>query len=90
MITEFGRGAFDGAAALGPAGHSIVQDGQAGPTLVPGHTRNELEQARYPTGLPDIYREAGAAGAFVFEFAEPCRPRSADPGTTWTCPDTAS
>jgi len=71
VITEFGCGAFDGAAALSPASHSIVQHGPAGPTVEAGHTRNELEQARYLAELLGIYRDAGADGAFVFEFAAP-------------------
>lgn len=79
VITEFGCGAFDGASQLGPASHSIVQYGPDGPTLAPGHARNEREQAAYLAELLAIYRAAGVLGAFVFEFIEPYKPHSDDP-----------
>jgi hypothetical protein len=79
VITEFGCGAFDGAADLGPASHSIVSYGPTGPTLAPGHTRNEQVQADYLAELLAIYRAVGVHGAFVFEFVEPYKPHSADP-----------
>ena len=80
VITEFGCGSFDGAAELGPASHAIVQYGPAGPTLAPGYTRNEQEQADYLAELLATYRSVGVHGAFVFEFVEPYKPHSTDPG----------
>ena len=81
VITEFGCATFRGAAALGPAGHSIVQHGPDGPVLEPGHVRDEQEQADYLTDLLEVYRSAGVAGTFAFEFAEPYKPHSAEPRT---------
>ncbi|MCZ2816192.1 hypothetical protein [Modestobacter sp. VKM Ac-2984] len=79
VITEFGCATFRGAAALGPAGHTIVRYGPEGPSLAPGYVRDEQEQADYLHSLLDVYRAAGVAGTFVFEFAEPYKPHSADP-----------
>jgi hypothetical protein len=79
VITEFGCGAFDGAAELGPTSHSIVQYDATGPTLAPGPTRNEQVQAGYLAELLAIYRAVGVHGAFVFEFIEPYQPHSPDP-----------
>lgn len=79
VITEFGCGAFDGAAELGPASHSIVRYDPDGPKLKPGYTRNEQVQAGYLAELLAIYRAVGVHGAFVFEFVEPYKPHSADP-----------
>ena len=79
VITEFGCATFRGAAALGPAGHNIVRYGPDGPHLAPGYVRDEQEQADYLASLLDVYRAAGVAGTFVFEFAEPYKPHSADP-----------
>lgn len=79
VITEFGCGAFAGAGALGPTSHEIVHYGPDGPTLAPGHTRDEQEQADYLTELLAVYRDVGVHGAFVFEFIEPFKPHTADP-----------
>lgn len=81
VITEFGCASFRGAAALGPAGHNILRYGPEGPYLAPGHLRDEQEQADYLDSLLEVYRAAGVAGTFVFEFAEPYKPHSADPRT---------
>lgn len=79
VITEFGCGAFDGAAELGPSSHSIVEYGDFGGVLKGEYTRNEQVQADYIADLLGIYRDEGIHGAFVFEFVEPHKPHSSDP-----------
>jgi hypothetical protein len=55
-----------------------IRSCRPGPPWYPG-TPATSSNRPVTSELPDIYREAGAAGAFVFEFAEPCKPHSADP-----------
>ena len=49
---------------------------QAGPPWYPGTPATSSNRS-VTSELPDIYREAGAAGVFVFKFAEPCKPHLA-------------
>ena len=79
VITEFGCGAFKGAADRGPLSHAIVRHGPTGPTIPPRYTRSEAEQAQYLAELLAIFDAAGVHGAFVFEFIEPYKPHSPDP-----------
>lgn len=71
VVTEFGCGAYAGAARLGPTGHEVVDWRKPQPEVTSELKRNEDEQAEYIAELLDIYVRENVAGAFVFQFIEP-------------------
>jgi hypothetical protein len=79
VVTEFGCGAFTGADKWGPGSFRIVNWFANPPHIRGDHPRNEQTQANYLTELIDLYRHANADGCFVFTFAMPDFPHSADP-----------
>jgi len=70
-VTEFGCGAFHGAAALASRGDSILEWGEdARPVrMAEGTVRDEQEQAGYVREMLGIYDAAGVEAAFVYTFA---------------------
>jgi hypothetical protein len=78
-ITEFGCGAFTGAAARGSRGDVIGYDEHTGlaERLTETVERNEPEQAAYLRELLEVYDAADAA--FVYTFASRHLPTSDDP-----------
>ena len=71
-ITEFGCAVFRGAAEQASRGISDVVewDDRARPVRLKGeYTRVEDEQARYITGLLDVFHTEGVDSAFVYTFA---------------------
>jgi hypothetical protein len=69
-ITEFGCGAFRGAADLAGRGDIIEWDDGARPVRLKGeYTRDEGEQARYLMELLNIFGAEGVDNVFVYTFA---------------------
>ncbi|WP_370345121.1 hypothetical protein [Catenulispora sp. MAP5-51] len=70
-VTEFGCGAFRGAAALASRGDAVIEWGQdARPVrIAEGTVRDEHEQAGYVGEMLGIYEAAGVDAAFVYTFA---------------------
>ena len=70
-VTEFGCGAFRGAADLGSRGDGIIEWGEdARPVrMAEGTVRDEAEQAGYVREMLEMYDEAGVEAAFVYTFS---------------------
>ena len=79
VVTEFGSGAFTGAASLGPGAFRIVDWFADPPSVRDGHPRDEQTQATYLSELIDLFTIAEVDGCFAFTFAMPEFPRSDDP-----------
>ena len=79
VITEFGCGAHVGGDLRGAGSFFAVNWFADPPRLRRGTVRDERVQARYLGELLDLYRDRGVHGAFVFTFAMPDFPHSADP-----------
>lgn len=71
VITEFGCGAYKGAAAKGPSSHEIIDWSGERPVLTDPPPRDESVQAAYIADLISVFAGEGLHGAFVFEFVQP-------------------
>ena len=80
-VTEFGCGAYRGAADSAKDAHAIVAWGDDGrPTELNGdYVRDEQEQATYLRELLDVFEAEGVDAAFVYTFARYDLPHRDDP-----------
>jgi hypothetical protein len=79
-ITEFGCGAFRGAADVAHRGANIEWGEGARPVRFKGeYTRDEEEQSRYIRELLDIFEAEGVDNVFVYTFARYDFPHRAAP-----------
>ncbi|MEU5163962.1 abortive phage infection protein [Streptomyces sp. NPDC020875] len=77
-ITEFGTCTYEGAPAAGGMGWDLVDYGKNPPEIIGDPVRSERTQARYLTGLLDVFEGLGLYAAMAFEFLTADAPHRPD------------
>jgi hypothetical protein len=79
VITEFGCGAFIGAAQKGPGSFRIVNWLALPPRVRKGYRRSERVQAAYLAYLVSVYDKQDVHGCFVYTFSQKDFPHRTNP-----------
>ncbi|MGI5502386.1 hypothetical protein [Lentzea sp. CA-135723] len=79
-ITGFGTAAWRGSGAVAPRSMEIVEHDSSGRAVrvLPGHVRDETEQATYLREVLETFEETGVDAAFVYLFALASHPHRPD------------